>query len=648
MTIVGRVRFWRGLEESCFRPACCCLSNHITPSSCCLHLTTGYYFCFFAFCLLIFQKRYRVFVNRLAKISRVFAYLFATVVMYIAMAVAARLLLPKLVRWLACETVLPAALSQMYPFVATAMCLAFTEGEGDSQPQPPPTSPPPRRRRGRGSRDGADGRRVNSSNNSNNGEQVEDGGGGGESSSEKLRYWLDYWMVYSAYQWLRAVALSFAGAQSATAAAWWKPAWLTRLCLEAELAWFVWLLVVPYLSSITAGATTDDEQDDEDEDDDNLLLLSKTPLYHIARAVGGAAQFIQNHVAAVCSEAAWQYFLNVVSPFLALATTLRMLSPAARDRIVHVLSELRTVVLPAALSLVPGIASRVAIPYARTVLPLAKSNAATETAKASRQRKRQRRANGNAGGGGGDASLLRISCQYWILQFLTTSLLKQTSLIWWLSWLPLGNLVIFAVWWQLSFPMAIELIYGLVVEELERSVVYIFYHVDQQMSSGATAADANDGEEADAVANGEKNVQTPRLVAAAGWFFSKLPSAHDLQERPAAARPSPRRPRRESSHGQRGERATRDEANADDGEEEDAVVEDQEEEVEDPAESDDESFNPGSDMEGDDDSRPRRKQHANASSSVSSSAGRGRRAAAEAPPARRATRRTTRNASPLY
>jgi len=355
------------------------------------------------------------------------------------------------------------------------------------------------------------------------------------------------------------------------AAAKLKPA-----LLQLEFVFLVWMVALPYFCSAGDGTATtaNTAEANAAADDDRRLRDSTTaarnarrrrtaatgavgerqqrpqpnqqqpsdssmwpssPLHYASRYLCRAAYYVQHHAAAIFSQEAWQtVVVTPASSFLGVAVACSLVKGETKTRIEHFLGEFQTVVLPGIFTLVPVLGTSLSIPYARTVLPVAKSTPIAEAAPADSNNRDD--ANNNARlveqQQRQEQQRLITSCQYWVLNtvlVMCTRTESAASLYWFLSWLPFFRSAVFVFWWYLSWPCTTRWLYASFVEEAELLVVYAIRWFDGDVDGGGVTTPRAAGDD-DAAAT----LKSPKLVQAVEWVVRKLPSAHDLERRDVA------------------------------------------------------------------------------------------------------------------
>lgn len=234
----------------------------------------------------------------------------------------------------------------------------------------------------------------------------------------QLQCVLDYWTLYAALQIAGALLTSIPVISYYL---------LQSTALQVARLWFsLWMSGLLYLAvhySHTLHTTT--------------IHNSNNP--HRNPIFQWVADGLVDHVGdqilhGVVPRSTWQrLLLNPVAPLLDLAVTIKILTPLWRDKLLHVLAEVRVLVIPLFLCFAP-LVSVWSVRYAQYVMPLSKF--ATST-----QRKLHRKANHAT-----STKALLECAQYWALHIAMSCFVG--------FFLPL-NILRFLAWWYLSWPTTI-------------------------------------------------------------------------------------------------------------------------------------------------------------------------------------------------
>lgn len=235
---------------------------------------------------------------------------------------------------------------------------------------------------------------------------------------DNATYWLQYWVVFSSL--LAVCRLTFL--LPIVGRIFGKYAMLSSVVREVQLVFFLWLFGVPLVTP--------------------ELTRNTLPLSLLYQRVVPMVTAIYNVVSHAIPEQAWQTLVEKASSILDLAVMIKVLSTESKDWLVHVLEEARPVLPPAITLFMPGFLTEYGVLYVKTLVPCAKSSSQTKSL-------------------GEEMQWL----EYWVLHGLLSSLLNWWAPILW--WIPFSAHGVFLLWCHLQIPKTTEKWYNVFEEELQ-------------------------------------------------------------------------------------------------------------------------------------------------------------------------------------
>ena len=271
--------------------------------------------------------------------------------------------------------------------------------------------------------------------------------------NEDATYWLQYWFVYSLLfaicrlTYLFPVVGRFIG----------KYALLSSSLRELQLVFFLWLFFVPLVTPELTNETRP------------LPLLYKRTVPFVTA--------IYNYVSHAIPENPWNTLVQKTASVLDIAVLVKLMSSETKEWLVHILEESRPLLPPAITLFMPGFLTEYGVVYVKTTVPCAKSSQANNL----------------------DETMFWL--EYWVLHGLLSAFLN-----WWapiLFWTPFSTHGIFLLWCNLQIPKTTHKWYNIFEEELQAFGL---------------------------LEKGDKDLQVERTVTASMFrkLASSLPSACDI------------------------------------------------------------------------------------------------------------------------
>lgn len=428
-------------------------------------------------------QRYRSTVQRIARGSLLLAAM-TPHVLFASVAVGLKLLLPRLVTWLATETSVTSLLSWWYPVGATITLLhqisqeskeseekdsnkiknnngtlTRTAGEEKENNAPPKqqrkqtkattttttTTPKTRKpffprttptRDNGDKQNGGKSRRRRSSFFLPSAPRFHHA-----DPTKQVHEWLQYWMVYAAVQAIARLLYLLPGSSL------WRysvQSFLLSAGLQLQFIFYIWIYVLPY-----AVLPIPDLPDTRP-----LVFLTD----YIIRPV---ILSLDNTVSGAISLEFWER--HVVGKLTALTDALvmiRFLKRETADWWLHVAGTMRHTAVPSITLFMPGMVTNYGVLYVQYAVPLAV--AASATTSTSSITTKTTTTNSGVDEQNKKQQLL---LQYWVLHALTQGILEQCSSILW--WIPLSTHFTFVLWCYWNLDVSVRQWYPAVQQELQ-------------------------------------------------------------------------------------------------------------------------------------------------------------------------------------
>eukprot|EP00521_Asterionellopsis_glacialis_P008975 CAMPEP_0195286524 /NCGR_PEP_ID=MMETSP0707-20130614/3952_1 /TAXON_ID=33640 /ORGANISM="Asterionellopsis glacialis, Strain CCMP134" /LENGTH=683 /DNA_ID=CAMNT_0040346175 /DNA_START=124 /DNA_END=2175 /DNA_ORIENTATION=+ len=398
-------------------------------------------------------QQYKKVVTRIARTSLFLAMLLPHV-LFGGLVVTIKLVLPRFVTWVACETYGTSILSFWYPLIMTIsilhpyrgrqqqlkenkkVVLATPAKSGTRTGMYPKTTPrtttattksrraassPMVQRWIQAAMTPASMRRLRS--------RRRMGGDDHDDQAEELQeatFWLKYWIVYAVVLaicriiYLTPVVGSVIGTQKAAS-----------ILEELQFVFYIWLLALPM--------TTNDDRTHDFENRPLELLFGK---------LEKVIDTLYTKISTAIPDTFWQsYVVSNLKNILGLFVFGKFISETTKDKLIHYFEEGQSLVPPAITLFMPGF-TQYGVMYVQTIVPAYKS-CQPQTKITSSQTK---------------INQTMKSLQYWVLQALWSSVL-----IWWSSllwWIPFSSHFIFLSWCHLQIPRSTESWYKILEDEL--------------------------------------------------------------------------------------------------------------------------------------------------------------------------------------
>jgi len=230
-------------------------------------------------------------------------------------------------------------------------------------------------------------------------------------------YWLEYWFVYALL--LAVCRLTFLLPIVGRLVG--KYALLSSSLRELQLVFFLWLFGVPLVTP--------------------ELTKDTRPLPLLYQRAVPVVTAIYNTVSHAIPEEMWQTVVQKASSILDLAVMIKLISKDTKEWLVHVLEESRPVLPPAITLFMPGFLTEYGVVYVKTLVPCAKCCQAKTL------------------------NEIMSWLEYWVLHgILSSTLLWWSSLLW---WIPFSTHGIFLLWCNLQIPKTTRKWYNMLEEELQ-------------------------------------------------------------------------------------------------------------------------------------------------------------------------------------
>jgi hypothetical protein len=172
---------------------------------------------------------------------------------------------------------------------------------------------------------------------------------------EEATFWLHYWMVMAMLTCVSRMIYGTPIMGRLLARSSWISVWLQ----EVQLVFFVWLLCFP--SILTSAASGDEKKS-----------LESRPLPLLYNYLSPYLLPVYNAVSNVVPESLWKTVCDNVQSILSLAVTIRLLSEERSATLVQILQESRAVLPPAVTLFMLGFVTQYGVLYVRLILPTAK------------------------------------------------------------------------------------------------------------------------------------------------------------------------------------------------------------------------------------------------------------------------------------
>lgn len=258
------------------------------------------------------------------------------------------------------------------------------------------------------------------------------------SMDEEATYWLQYWVVYALVLVVGRLTflLPIVGRIIA------KYAVLSSVLRELHLVFFLWLFGVPMVTPELTHETRP------------IPLLYK-------RAVP-VVTGVFNVVSTAIPANIWQTLVLKTGSVLELAVLIKLMSTETKEWLVHVLEESRQLLPPAVSLLMPGFLTEYGVVYVQILVPCAK--------------------------GVKSVTLEETTAwlEYWVLHGLVSSLLTWWAPLLW--WIPFSTHFTFLLWCNLQLPKTIHKWYNTFEEELQAFGLLEMGDKDLQVDRTVTAS----------------------------------------------------------------------------------------------------------------------------------------------------------------
>jgi hypothetical protein len=346
-------------------------------------------------------------------------------------AVASKVLLPRFVAWLACETALLQFFKGLYPLAASILLLHDKKLLQNESPPDDPKSPH-RSKRGRNpgtpkSKEGSKPKegvfsspsfrrmfpRTTPASEKRGQPQHKSEAADLE---EREAYWLQFWMVSAAFQAFKSLLFVLPVTGSVLS----RYEWCGQVLDQLELFFYIWIYAIPYLLPQLPGAP------------------EGRPMVILAPIIGQTACSIFKAMD-VCTDAFWQaWVVRWVGLFLDVAAMARLVSRASVDRCRDVVAHSKSLLVPAATLTMPRFISVFGLLFVQYCLPLQKQHKNSSD------------------------NMLR----YWALHCIVTYLVERFSGMLW--WIPLSRAVVFSLYLLLGLsPGVVEACFNMLQHDLE-------------------------------------------------------------------------------------------------------------------------------------------------------------------------------------
>jgi hypothetical protein len=228
---------------------------------------------------------------------------------------------------------------------------------------------------------------------------------------DELQYWLRFWMVRSAVEVVKLLLRSF------------TPSWIAIIFQNLSFFFYIWIYLLPFLVPQTIGGQQ---------------LPEARPLQVLVSYLSPAVHNVHDKVTSVVSAEFWQnHVVGYASKLMDLAVLMRLLSRPSADWGLHVVEEMRPLILPGVTLFMPGFITQYGVLYVQYVLSVAKSS---------------------------ESPTSERWLKYWVLNAIVTSALHNFSGILW--WIPFSSHATFLLWAYLSLPNSIDKWYGYLHQDL--------------------------------------------------------------------------------------------------------------------------------------------------------------------------------------
>jgi hypothetical protein len=444
-----------------------------------------------------YYQRYRSTVQRIARGSLLLAAM-TPHVLFASVAVGLKLLLPRLITWLATETSVTSLLSWWYPVGATITLLHQISQEGkepdiddknsnnnhnsigngtlarpaaeekennaNSKPQRKPTktsttSPKPRKP--------CFPRTAPASSSSTREAEEEDRGKSRrrrsfflpstprfhhDNPAQEVHEWLQYWMVYASVQAVARLLYLLPGSslwRYGTSVA--NHSFLLPAGSQLQLLFYIWIYVLPYTVLPIPDLP----------DTKPLFFLTdymiRPTILSLTEAVSGAISlsFWERHV------------VGKVTALLDALVMIRFVKRATADWCWHVVHSMRHTAVPSITLLMPGMVTNYGVLYVQYAVPLSVAAAAstiTTTTTMTNVVARHKKTN-DTNTNQKQQQQQQLLLQYWVLHALTQGILEQCSSILW--WIPLSTHFTFVLWCYWNLDVSVRQWYPAVQQELQ-------------------------------------------------------------------------------------------------------------------------------------------------------------------------------------
>lgn len=376
----------------------------------------------FLLSLYIYIKSYERTVRNIATTSLRLAVMMPHI-LFVGMAAVTKLLMPKLVQWLACETALRSVLQLWYPLVATILLLhdikmiqlsnsSHTE-EADllQTPQKGTTSTSSPQKKTPISRMFPRTTPASVTKRQQKRREVSE-------IKERESYWLHFWMTSAAFLCGKRFVAALPFIQRFVHE-WGKPG-----LMQLELLFYIWVFAMPYLLPKIANAP------------------EGRPLYLLEPKIRQMAQMVYQSTL-VFSDTWWQtWVMTPLTTGLNLLVTLRMLSKHFADELRDVVIQSKALLLPSVSLFMPRFLSIFGLLFVQFAFPLHKQ---------STMKRKERHA---------------VMLRYWVIHILLTVITEATESILW--WIPLSRVLTFGAFVVIGTSQAVvDMCVRMILHDLE-------------------------------------------------------------------------------------------------------------------------------------------------------------------------------------
>eukprot|EP00980_Cylindrotheca_fusiformis_P031429 scaffold26363_cov113-Cylindrotheca_fusiformis.AAC.3 len=372
----------------------------------------------------IMKKSYTNAVHRLAKVSIALAMTLPHLTFF-GVTIGFKLLLPSVIRWLACDTYTTTALSVWYPFISTLAWIHHRHHSDDGCDCTSTSSTTNVRKLAKAydkSSGKAKSTAIAKSGSKTRLDKKAPQAAQPKSEEATTNFWLRYWGTYATVQAFSRFCHMVPVFGRFVA----KHPFFVSFASELKFFFFVWVFA---MEALLRGTTED------------AFLAKALPLRLTTRHLNPVVLDIVSIVSEAISKEKWKSVVHgKAQRVLDVFVMVRFISEKNRDWLLHVLEESRVVLIPSVTLFMPSFVTQFGVAYVQYLIPAAKS--------ASSQKESDQ--------------LLYL--QYWALHCMFFGVLTWLSALLW--WIPFSTHVVFIAWCNLSFPKTIKYYYSVLEMEL--------------------------------------------------------------------------------------------------------------------------------------------------------------------------------------